>query len=284
VSGGLQVDGHSQLVDVSCQHLDVSGNVILDSQILEIKNDFVFDTLLLKNPSSSNYLHIRCIQVWVNGSDILPTYTSSTTSVGSGIAGDVIELIDYTTMAVKSSGSTASNIRTQGITPDYAFHGSNDLYEALYVPLTQSYKMSELQCITIYNRSGSEQGRLIGYQLELYNRTIDPSLSDPITIMPIEFSSNYYRFDFPDIVNYSKNSFSTDFEDNIESTSKINYIGAAHYLEDHENKKGIIIHGTMDISCGLKVGKRIETQELKVKENGILFDNVKFTFPLASNK
>jgi hypothetical protein len=33
VSGGLQVDGHSQLVDVSCQHLGVSGNLNVDGTL-----------------------------------------------------------------------------------------------------------------------------------------------------------------------------------------------------------------------------------------------------------
>ena len=64
VSGELQVDGHSQLVDVSCQHLDVTGNTTLGGT-LDVTGNIYSNGLTQTSleTNSHNYSHFRNIYV-----------------------------------------------------------------------------------------------------------------------------------------------------------------------------------------------------------------------------
>ncbi len=86
VSGGLQVDGHSQLLDVSCQHLDVSGGLQVDghSQLVDVScqhldvsgNVILGGTLAVTG--DSQLVNINCVSLTVgdtnegiiNGKDV----------------------------------------------------------------------------------------------------------------------------------------------------------------------------------------------------------------------
>ena len=63
VSVGLKVDGHSQLADVSCQHLDVSGNATLNGSLNVTGNTTLDGTLILDGDYGinidSNVFHLK---------------------------------------------------------------------------------------------------------------------------------------------------------------------------------------------------------------------------------
>jgi hypothetical protein len=94
------VSGHSQLVDVSCQHLDVSGNTTLDgtlnvigtldvgghTQLVDVScttlevvtinnknNGIYFDTIRFRD---ANFSGENKVQLWINNQNVLPNIGS----------------------------------------------------------------------------------------------------------------------------------------------------------------------------------------------------------------
>jgi hypothetical protein len=80
-----------------------------------------------------------------------------------------------------------------------------------YIPLTQSFNISDIQSFVLYNRPSTTQvrERINGFQIELYNRSngFTPG-TNVLYSMPINTSENVYRFDLPAITSYT-GGFST---------------------------------------------------------------------------
>ena len=76
---------------------------------------------------------------------------------------------------------------------------------SLYIPLTSTFNIADIQSFVIYNRTFAAAGeRTIGLQLQVYNRVDDPSLSNPLAVSnTISENQLVYRFDFPAINTYS---------------------------------------------------------------------------------
>jgi hypothetical protein len=69
VSVGLKVDGHSQLVDISCQHLDVSGGLKVDghSQLLDVSCQHLDVSGGLQVDGHSQLVDVSCQHLDVTG-------------------------------------------------------------------------------------------------------------------------------------------------------------------------------------------------------------------------
>jgi len=69
--------------------------------------------------------------------------------------------------------------------------------------------MNEVQAIVLYNRFDSLQSRAIGFDIELYNRADDPTISNILaSTNVITTAENVYRYDFPAIGTYPSGDFS----------------------------------------------------------------------------
>jgi len=93
---------------------------------------------------------------------------------------------------------------------------------SLYIPLTSTFNIADIQTLILYNRTFSSFGnRSIGLQFQIYNRVDDPTFSNPLVITnTITQGQAVYRFDFPAISTYS-NFVSVDSTDYITSTALI---------------------------------------------------------------
>jgi len=106
---------------------------------------------------------------------------------------------------------SASNIRNNNITTTYSVHsgaspGIDIDYISLYIPLTQSFNILDIQSFVLYNRDDTYEGivRINGFQIELYNRSngFTPG-TNVLYTMPINTTANVYRFDLPSISSYT---------------------------------------------------------------------------------
>ena len=141
---------------------------------------------------------------------------------------------------------------------------------SLYIPLTTTFNLADIQSFVIYNRTFSTTGqRSIGLQLQVYNRVDDPSLSNPLAISnTITEDQPVYRFDFPAINTYTSfdSSDSTDFITSNALISTDLTFGAGQEPE---------------IAIGLKiVDGRLETNQQISTKNVIVTD----TTPIQNNE
>jgi cytoskeletal protein CcmA (bactofilin family) len=163
-----------------------------------------FDTILIRRPDAvGGIINLRTLQVFVNGVNILLSSTNSTQSIQSGSIGNVIEFITWNNSVVSGSLAIASNIRLNNIQSDFSVHSLvQDIpYMSLYIPLTQSFSISDVQSVVLYNRAASS--RINGFQIELYNRSGFTPGVNVLYTMPINTTTNVYRFDLPSISSYT---------------------------------------------------------------------------------
>ncbi len=153
----------------------------------------------------------------MDNSNILPSATNATQSIESGSLGDVIEFMTWNDLVLQQgirSADTdyASRIRNNIVDADDTIHSSSlPSYMSLYIPLTQSFNISDIQSFVLYNRPSTTQvrERINGFQIELYNRSngFTPG-TNVLYSMPINTTENVYRFDLPAITSYT-GGFST---------------------------------------------------------------------------
>jgi len=201
--------------------LSVSGTTRLNT--LEVGNNVgMFDTILIRRTDATGrYINLRTLQVYANNINILPSATNATQSVESGSLGDVIEFMTWDDLVAGTANISkgASNIRNNNIT-DNSIHNSSSstAYISLYIPLTQSFNISDIQSFVLYNRSETTQvrERINGFQIELYNRTngFTPG-TNVLYSMSINTTANVYRFDLPAITSYTGGFSTTDSQTKI---------------------------------------------------------------------
>jgi len=113
-----------------------------------------FDTILIRRTdATTGHINLKTLQVYANNINILPSATNATQSIESGSLGDVIEFMTWNDLvagtAIISKG--ASNIRNNNVTDEHSIHtgNSNTAYNSLYIPLTQSFNISDIQSLFI---------------------------------------------------------------------------------------------------------------------------------------
>jgi len=89
-----------------------------------------------------------------------------------GAIGNVIKFITWNDLLTSNEHSTfyASKIRDNNTTDFYSIFSVNAFtpYISLYIPLTQSFNITDVQSFVLYNRNNntSDQGRINGFQIE----------------------------------------------------------------------------------------------------------------------
>ncbi len=192
--------------------IDSSGNSHFYKEVNIVKeNDVSFDTILIRRTdATAGIFNIRTLQVYVNNINILPSATNATQSIESGSLGDVIEFMTWNDLVAETSyDGGASNIRNNSVIDNSVIHSSGMSYISLYIPLTQSFNISDIQSFVLYNRLNAEQQRINGFRIELYNRSngFTPG-TNVLYTMPINTTADSYRFDLPAITSYT-GGFST---------------------------------------------------------------------------
>ena len=92
----------------------------------------------------------------MDNSNILPSATNATQSIESGSLGDVIEFMTWNDLVLQQgirSADTdyASRIRNNIVDADDTIHSSSlPSYMSLYIPLTQSFNISDIQSFVLY--------------------------------------------------------------------------------------------------------------------------------------
>jgi hypothetical protein len=130
-----------------------------------------------------------------------------------GEIGNVIEFITWNNLLVSNQHSSptpfyASRVRDNNITDSHSIFSVNAFtpYISLYIPLTQTFNISDIQSFVSYNRNNnaSDQLRLKDFQIELYNRSNGFIPGENILYtMPINTSAPVYRYDFPSSATYT---------------------------------------------------------------------------------
>ena len=216
-------------------------------------NHFLFNKVKLQQTSTS-YLNITEIQVWINGTNIAASVNGATASASSVFNSDntqygPVNLIDG---VLDSKPGGYDMLHTSDRTNDW-----------LLLTLSDSYNIKDLESIVIYNRmdngaSNSRQfiyDRIIGAQLQVYYN--DDLLYNHL----ISIGRPFYRFDGPAIGNVS--SFS-----NSESSTKIINI------QDHgdsstqstERVTSYITNITSNTFNSLYVNSYLDQQYLNINE------------------
>ena len=280
--------------------IDSSGNSHFYKEVNIVKeNDVSFDTILIRRTdATAKIMNLRTLQVYANNINILPSATNATTLVGSGTIGEVIEFITWNDLVAvyRADGLySASNIRNNNISNDYNSHSLNSdtPYISLYIPLTQSFNISDIQSFVLYNRSASSVDRINGFEIELYNRSngFTPG-TNVLYSMPINTTAYVYRFDLPAIDTYTFGFTTTDSETQIKditvSASTQNFDTTLLKVEGGNTELGgdLSVSGTTRLNTsevGNNVGKfdtilirrtdatsgRIDLKTLQVYESNI---------------
>ena len=272
--------------------IDSSGNSHFYKEVDIVKeNDVSFDTILIRRTvATAEIINLRTLQVYVNNVNILPSATNATQSIQSGSLGDVIEFMTWNDLVAQVSyGSLtyASNIRNNNVTDPYVVHSDNSemAYLSLYIPLTQSFNISDIQSFVLYNAKNSYRYRINGFEIELYNRSngFTPG-TNVLYSMPINTSEYDYRFDLPAITSYTGGFASTDSETQIKditvSASTQNFDTTLLKVEGGNTELGgnlsvsgttttgnVDISGTLDVTGDLSVGGVINYQNWSSGQN-----------------
>jgi len=211
---GTKQDTITTDTDLSCNSLNTTQS--------NVDNSEYFDTIVIRRVSASGVLHFRELQLWVNGVNVLPSYTiptsasnNTSTNVAGNELGETIEFFDDGTtrsgLPVGNITYRASNIANEIIDIDEGYDCVGYRDSSLYIPLNTTINMNEVQAIVFYNRFDSLQERAIGFDIELYNRSNDPNLETPLSSTnEITTANNVYRYDFPSIDTYSGSFSDTD--------------------------------------------------------------------------
>jgi len=215
-----------------------------------------FDTILIRRTDAGgDGITLRTLQVYVNNINILPSATNATQSVESGSPGDVIEFMTWNNLSVQTDFnqaqyvgvSEASNIRTNNISNDFNSHSLLFVpYTSLYIPLTQSFNISDIQSFVLYNRTSYQI--INGCRIELYNRSngFTPG-TNVLYSMHINTTAHVYRFDLPAITSYTGGFSTTDSETQIKD---ITASYSTQILEAGFKVEG----GNMELGGDLSVG------------------------------
>jgi hypothetical protein len=233
--------------------LSVTGNTTLSR--LEMRQE-KFDTILIRRTDalSTSRVLLRNLQVYVDNSDILPSATNATQSIRSGSLGGVIEFMTWNNLSIHSSGTDvryASNIVIGGLSSPVV-SSDNIPYISLYIPLTQSYNISDIQSFVLYNFDNvntTNNAKTNGFQIELYNRSngFSPG-SNILYTMPINTTAPDYRFDLPAITTYTGNFSSGD------SQTQIKDITVSASSQNLETTSFKVEDGNTEIGGNLSVG------------------------------
>ncbi len=254
--------------------IDSSGNSHFYKEVDIVKeNDVSFDTILIRRTDATAiYIHLRTLQVYVNNVNILPSATNATTSVGSGDLDDVIEFMTWDDLVAESKHFNngisyyASNIRNNNILSSYVTHSFSPAssYISLYIPLTQSFNISDIQSFVLYNLTNTlYQYRINGFEIELYNRSngFTPG-TNVLYTMPINTTAYVYRFDLPAITSYTGGFASTDSQTQIKditvSASTQNFDTTLLKVEGGNTELGgdLSVSGTTRLNI-LEVGNNV---------------------------
>ena len=171
--------------------------------------------LIRRTDATGAIINLRTLQIYVNNVNIIESATSSTQSTGivGGAIGNLIEFITWNNSLTSNqhnapSPFNASKIRDNIVDNSHSIFSVNLItpYISLYIPLTQSFNISEIQSFDLYNRNNnaSDQLRLKDFQIELYNRSNGFIPGENILYtMPINTSAPVYRYDLPSISTYT---------------------------------------------------------------------------------
>jgi hypothetical protein len=271
VNTGTLTSGPSTFSNTPIETTDQAMNIT--SQLIVKSN--TFDTILLRRISGDNTINLREIQLWINDINILPTNTNPSQNQDNLSLGDKVEFVKINTDGSFSTRNGlqsyfASNSVNNIIGNNLDTHSESLDNASLYIPLTTTFNLADIQSFVIYNRTFSTTGqRSIGLQLQVYNRVDDPSLSNPLAISnTITEDQPVYRFDFPAINTYTSfdSSDSTDFITSNALISTDLTFGAGQEPE---------------IAIGLKiVDGRLETNQQISTKNVIVTD----TTPIQNNE
>jgi hypothetical protein len=89
----------------------------------------------------------------------------------------------FTTKKSTDVGSRASNAVKNIIGDNFDTHSVGGENASLYIPLTSTFNLADIQTFVIHNRTfATTRIRSIGLQLKVYNRQDDPSLDNPLVI------------------------------------------------------------------------------------------------------
>ena len=200
-------DGITTITNLECNSFAGSNLVVKGEK---------FDTILIRRTDATGaIMNLRTLQIYVNNVNILATSTSSTQSTGivGGAIGNVIEFITWNNLFTSNQHNHptpfyASKIRNNIVDNSHIIFSVNLItpYISLYIPLTQSFNISDIQSFVLYNRNNnaSDQLRLKDFQIELYNRSNGFIPGENILYtMPINTSAPVYRYDLPSISTYT---------------------------------------------------------------------------------
>ena len=208
LSGSLAVVGNASLGDVSCANLEISGNVIIQSDEMTV-SAYTFNTIVIRRPSgvtgpsSTYHINLNELQLWIDGSNVLVNVGLGPSNNTSGnTIGETTEFINWSTKQTDEPGlNKASNLFNGTISATYDVHSygtTSASTTSVYIPISTTYNINDIQSCVLYNKIGGASERVIGLAIELYNRDNDPSLNTPLITTPeIDVDRDIYRFDFP---------------------------------------------------------------------------------------
>jgi len=268
VSGDLTVTGNTELtgdvvvagdLNVIGGSLDISGVTIKSYE----EDEPLFDTLVIRYPTLTGIGHfrgIREIQLWVNNVNVLPSLvTPSTFNVDGTPLEDISNIpffMDWSDKTldpyhdIKYPHLVANNI----FEPEGAYWGiqNGDAVTnpniSLYIPLTSSININQIQSIVLYERTGHDY--FIGTAVELYNRTNDPNLNQVlVSTNIITTNADVYRFDFGGIGTYNKAFVNEDSITNIVSnTHALTGTTESNLTKLKIENAGLIVDGTLSVT------------------------------------
>jgi len=136
---------------------DLSCNSLNTKQLID-NDDSYFDTIVIRRVSASDILHFRELQLWINGVNVLPSYTipasssnNTSTNVSGNALGETIELLNanttLTALVINGITYTASNIANEIIdgVGDIGYDCVGASNSSLYIPLNTTINTSEVQ-------------------------------------------------------------------------------------------------------------------------------------------
>jgi len=205
VNTGTLTSGPSTFSNTPIEITDQAVNIT--SQLIVKGN--TFDTILLRRISGDTTLNLRETQLWINDVNVFINNTNPSQNQDGLSLGDTVEFVKINTDGTFSTRNAlqtyfASNAVNDIIGDNFDTHTESVDNASLYIPLTSTFNIADIQSFVIYNRTFAAAGeRTIGLQLQVYNRVDDPSLSNPLAVSnTITENQLVYRFDFPAINTY----------------------------------------------------------------------------------
>ena len=242
---------------LSGSNMDLCGNLSIQSSDYSISNErLMFDTIVIRRPSETTgdsngtyYINLRELQMWVNNSNILPTSAGSGNNTENTPYDDISNQTTFIDWSTKESDGNYNNLTTYQVSNIYDedinstslnignILSKDNYLTSVYIPLTTQYNINNIQSFVLYNRNigvSTDFDRTQGLAIELYNRSIDSTLSTPIISTPeIDVTANIYRFDFPSLYTYPDASF-------VSSDSITNIIDSANSAVYNVSSKKIV--------------------------------------------